>query len=152
VDKEKKQQIILIVLIPVFLIGLIYMRSQQRQGGSVDPMLQQQALEPDASIDAMPGPKTDFSSEYIFTEEDPFKNLFELHFYRMRKVKPKEKLVVPLPELTIEGIIWNTYMPQAIVNGQVVKIGDVIKGVTIVNIEKEGITIDHSGEIALIRR
>jgi hypothetical protein len=152
VDKDKKQQIILIVLIPVFLIGLIYMRSRQRQGGFVGPMLQQQVFEPDASIDAMPGPKTDFNSGYIPAREDPFKNLFELHLYRTRKVKPKEKLVVPLPEFTIEGIIWNTYMPQAIVNGQVVKIGDVIEGVTIVNIEKQGITIDYGGEIALIRR
>jgi hypothetical protein len=152
VDKEKKQQIILIILIPVFLIGLIYMRSQQGQGEGAGSMPQQQVIEQDESIDAMPGPKTDFNSEYIPASEDPFKNLFELHLYRARKVKPKEKLAVPLPVLTIEGIIWNTHMPQAIVNGQVVKIGDVIEGVTIVNIEKQGITVDHSGEIALIRR
>jgi hypothetical protein len=151
-DKEKKQQIILIVLIPVFLVSLIYMRTRNKKGLSVSPELQQQALKPDASIDAIPGPATDFYSEYTFVKDDPFKNLLELHLYQMRKIKPIEKSALPLPKLTIEGIIWNTYMPQAIVNGRVVRIGDTIEGVLVVNIEKQGITIDYNGEILLIKR
>jgi hypothetical protein len=43
-------------------------------------------------------------------------------------------------------------MPQAIVNGQVVRIGDTIAGVKITKIEKQGITIDYSGESVLIKR
>jgi hypothetical protein len=152
-NKEKKQQIILIVLIPVFLAILIYTRMQKGPGQmSVNGMAQEELITPDASIDAIPGPKTDFSSEYTFVKEDPFKNLLELRLYQMRKAKPVEKSALPIPKLTIEGIIWNTYMPQAIVNGQVVRIGDTVSGVKIAKIEKQGITIDYNGETVLIKR
>jgi hypothetical protein len=152
-NKEKKQQVILIVLIPVFLVGLIYMRMQKGPGqASVRGMASEEIIIPDASIDAMPGPKTDFTSEYSPSGQDPFKDLLQLYLYQMREAMPKEKATLPLPALTIEGIIWNTHMPQAIVNGDVVRIGDTIAGVTITNIEKQGITIDYSGEPVLIKR
>ena len=152
-DKEKKQQMILIVLIPLFLIGLIYMRSQKKPGQAVEGAKGQKELfKPDVLIEAMPAPKAIFDSVYTPSKEDPFKNLLQLYLYNMRKVKPKEKTSLPLPKFTIEGIIWNANMPQAIVNGQVVRIGDTIEGVRIVKIEKQGITIDYNGESVLIER
>ena len=152
-NKEKKQQIILIVLIPVFLVGLIYMRSQQKPGQTIaGSTSQKEAFKPDATIGLIPVPKDVFDSVYTPSKEDPFKNLLELYLYNMRKVKPAEKTSLPLPTLNIEGIVWNTNMPQAIVNGKVVRIGDTIEGVRIVKIEKQGITIDYSGEFVLIKR
>jgi hypothetical protein len=151
-NKDKKQQIILIVLIPVFLVSLIYMRMQKGPGqASVKGMAPEEMIILDTSIDAMPGPKTDFISEYS-SGQDPFKNLLQLYLYQTRKAKPVEKAILPLPKLMIEGIIWNTHMPQAIVNGQVVRIGDTVSGVKIMKIEKQGITIDYSGESVLIKR
>lgn len=50
-----------------------------------------------------------------------------------------------LPSLTVQGIIWGGSFPQAIINGKVVKIGDVIEGVDIVNISKEGVTVLFAG-------
>jgi len=51
---------------------------------------------------------------------------------------PKEK---PLPTLKIQGIIWGGRIPQAIINNKVVKMGDVIEGVKVVNINKDGVIV-----------
>jgi hypothetical protein len=56
----------------------------------------------------------------------------------------------PLPRLNIQGIVWGGELPQAIINGQVVKIGDRIEGVRIVDISKEGISVFYSGRQQLI--
>lgn len=45
------------------------------------------------------------------------------------------------PRFTIQGVIWNTDTPQAIVDNVVVGIGGVIKEAYIVDITKEGIKI-----------
>src|SRR4030042_3377190 len=48
---------------------------------------------------------------------------------------------VPLPALNISGIVWGGIFPQAIINDKVVKPGDSIAGVNIVDINKTGITV-----------
>ncbi len=45
------------------------------------------------------------------------------------------------PPLQIQGTIWDSDLPQAIINNKVFKIGDTIDGVQIVEIKKSGITI-----------
>ena len=55
-----------------------------------------------------------------------------------------------LPFLSIQGIVWGSGLPQAIINNQVVKIGDLIKGVRVVDISKEGVTVFYEGRQQLI--
>ena len=45
----------------------------------------------------------------------------------------------PLPNVTINGIIWNSNRPQAIINGRIVDIGDTISEIQIIDIQKTGI-------------
>jgi len=47
----------------------------------------------------------------------------------------------PLPALAAQGIIWGGKIPQAIINNQVVKIGDTIEGAEIVDIDQDGIIL-----------
>jgi len=47
----------------------------------------------------------------------------------------------PLPNMNISGLVWNTDRPQAIINGQITSIGDIISGVKIIDIQKTGITV-----------
>ena len=56
----------------------------------------------------------------------------------------------PLPPLDIQGIVWGGRLPQAIINNQVVKIGDLVSGVRVVDISKKGITVFYSGRQQLI--
>ncbi len=47
------------------------------------------------------------------------------------------------PQLNISGIVWNTERPQAIVNGQVITVGDTISAFTITKIDKNGIILSN---------
>ncbi len=64
---------------------------------------------------------------------------------------PSEKDVkIEAPSLTITGLVWNTDTPQAIVNNQIVKLGDVIDGASIQAIHREGIDISYVGTVFTI--
>ena len=52
---------------------------------------------------------------------------------------PPEIKEKPLPNITINGIIWNSARPQAIVNGKIVDVGDTIAEIYITDIRKTGI-------------
>jgi len=62
----------------------------------------------------------------------------------------QEDIIPPLPKLEISGIVWNTPRPQAIINGQVVDIGDNLNEIKIVTIKKTGISILYYGQIMTI--
>lgn len=51
----------------------------------------------------------------------------------------------PLPQLTVQGVIWGGNLPQAIINNKVLKVGDTIEGAQVKNIGKEGITVLFEG-------
>ncbi len=54
-------------------------------------------------------------------------------------VIPPEIKEKPLPNITINGIIWNSERPQAIINGKIVDVGDTIAEIYITAIRKTGI-------------
>lgn len=51
----------------------------------------------------------------------------------------------PMPKLVVQGIIWGSSFPQAIINNKVVKVGDTLEGVDIIDISKEGVIIMFAG-------
>ena len=60
--------------------------------------------------------------------------------------KPPEPVAPPppiiersLPNVSISGIIWNSDRPQAIINGQIVDVGDTVMEIEITDIQKTGI-------------
>ena len=57
-----------------------------------------------------------------------------------KQIMPEVKLITPPPVLKIEGLVWGGRFPQAIINQKVVKIGDIIEGAQIVDINREGVT------------
>jgi len=65
-------------------------------------------------------------------------------------VKPP-KAVEALPSFAIKGIVWNTDRPQAIVNGKVVDVGDMVANIKILNIRKEGIDIIYNNKTLTIK-
>lgn len=54
---------------------------------------------------------------------------------------PAPAPVATLPDLKLSGIIWNSDRPQAIVNGQVMDVGDIIGGAQIQEINKTGLSV-----------
>ncbi|MDP8264254.1 MAG: hypothetical protein P9M12_02085 [Candidatus Aceula lacicola] len=61
------------------------------------------------------------------------------------QVEKKPKPIVKAPVLVISGLIWNTALPQAIINQNIVTIGDIVEKSEIVNIHKGGVDILFSG-------
>ncbi len=61
-----------------------------------------------------------------------------------------------LSQVNVMGIVWDTNRPQAIINGQVVNIGDQIKtgddasALKIVDIRKDGIDVKYNEELITI--
>ena len=152
-DKKKREQMILVALIPIFFIGLLYMRSQKKSKATEIVQNELTISQEDPLIDKLPKPKTIEEISYKKTEKDPLKNIFAQFLERLRRRVPEEEIEkLPIPDLNIEGLIWNSDMPQAIVNGSVVKIGDDIEGIKIVEINKKGITIEYEGQKVLISK
>ncbi|MBU1086281.1 MAG: hypothetical protein KKD05_02050 [Candidatus Omnitrophica bacterium] len=56
----------------------------------------------------------------------------------------------PAVELRLSGILWDDKIPSAIINSNVVKIGDLIEGKTVVDIEKTQVIIMEDGKIQII--
>lgn len=84
-------------------------------------------------------PRVEYDSESL---KDPFLGV--------GAEKPAEEQAVsaekmPLPTLTVQGVIWGGIMPQAIINNKVVKTGDTIDEARIISIDKEGVTVFFQG-------
>ena len=151
-EKEKKEQVILVILATVFVLGLLYMRFQKSSPQQL-PGMPEEIVSANGMIQEQPASKAAQSfADFSFSGEDPFKNILQIHLDASRRIEPEQEIKYPLPDFIIEGMVWNTEMPQAIVNGQVVRIGDIVEGLKILNIGKQGVTVDYAGENVLIKR
>ena len=56
-----------------------------------------------------------------------------------------------MPEFSVQGMVWNSDMPQAIINGQVYRVGDKIEEAQIIDIDKEGVRLLQRGKIYMLR-
>lgn len=57
----------------------------------------------------------------------------------------------PLPALKVEGFVWGSNLPQAIIGGKVYGIGDTVQGAKITGIDKNGITLLYNGYTYTVR-
>jgi len=100
-------------------------------------------------------------SVYTFAEEieytaqelhDPFASVLPKEIFEVPKEISKEEIpisegLISLPTFNIQGLIWGSPNPQAIINGKVLKVGDTIEGAKIINISKNGIDIIYEGRL-----
>ena len=54
--------------------------------------------------------------------------------------------------LKVTGLVWGAQMPKAIIDGNVVGIGDTVKEAKILDISKVGIMFDYKGKQYLMKR
>ncbi len=73
-----------------------------------------------------------------------------------KTLKPVQKIVKPRVvdiaslKLSLEGMVWGDVHPQAIINGQIVGLGDFIKGAKVVLITKRGVVVMYEGVKAVL--
>jgi type II secretory pathway component PulC len=75
--------------------------------------------------------------------KDPFRL-----FKPVKEIKKMDIVEIPVnpPELRVSGLVWGAETPQAIINGKVVKVGDIIENARIDSIGKSGVVIEFSGK------
>jgi len=56
-----------------------------------------------------------------------------------------------VPDLVIQGMVWDTDMPQAIIDGNVYKVGDRFQDGKILEINKDGVKILYNNRIFVAR-
>ena len=76
---------------------------------------------------------------------DPFESPFEMG------EQIQKETIVGLPQLQVQGMIWGSAMPQAIVNNMIVKIGEIVDGAEILDIRKEGVYVLYEGKQYILR-
>jgi len=81
-------------------------------------------------------PKVQYKADSL---RDPFEG------YIKKKPGTVKGPKAQLPPLVVQGVIWGTSLPQAIINNKVVKVGDKIQGVEIIKIEKGRIEVVFEG-------
>ncbi|MFA4989500.1 MAG: hypothetical protein WC576_01870 [Candidatus Omnitrophota bacterium] len=74
---------------------------------------------------------------------DPFWPLVTEKKITSTAVPEREKV---LPNFTVQGLVWGGVFPQAIINNQVVKKGDMLGEAKIIEIGKEGVTVLFAGQ------
>jgi|CXWL01.1.fsa_nt_gi hypothetical protein len=47
--------------------------------------------------------------------------------------------------IVIKGLVWNTKIPQAIVNDRVIRVGDHVDGMKVISIHKKGVEFSNNG-------
>jgi competence protein ComGC len=147
-DRQKLEKIILIVIIPVFLLFLIYFLAKNRTRDT--SAVSQESIED--IIKRVSIPEKLMTVKYE-SSRDPLRDLINAYYIKKEaelKLKNPEKPLEPPPLVKIEGLLWNTNKPQAIVAGRILNVGDEVEGFKILEIGKEGITIEYSGNPLLL--
>ena len=65
---------------------------------------------------------------------------------RQGKVPVPSAVPIQPPSLQLQGILWGSARPQAIINRRIVSVGDTVEGATIVAVSKEGVNVSFSGQ------
>ena len=105
---------------------------------------------PGAQLSAKPGSpeKVEYTSQDL---RDPFQSPFELFMPVEEPEDAPPPVVGGLPHLEIQGMVWDSSLPQAIINNTVLKAGEVIEGVEILAIRKEGVYVLYEGRQYILR-
>ena len=53
----------------------------------------------------------------------------------------------PPPAIVVEGVVWGTTRPQAIIEGELYNVGETVQGARIVAIDRGGITVEAQGRM-----
>ncbi|MBU1043029.1 MAG: hypothetical protein KJ915_01370 [Candidatus Omnitrophica bacterium] len=75
---------------------------------------------------------------------DPF--LSSKHPEEVKAIAIKKATV----DLKVSGILWDDKIPSAIINSNIVKIGDIVEGKTVVDIERNQVIVMEDGKILVI--
>lgn len=66
-------------------------------------------------------------------------------------IKPDVKNEISNISFALEGLLWETERPQAIINGKIVEKGDNVQGAEVLAIDKKGVRMRYKGQEFILR-
>ncbi|UCH12120.1 MAG: hypothetical protein JSW18_04705 [Candidatus Omnitrophota bacterium] len=150
-QKQKIEKILVLVLLPLFVLGLILRfigRIKQRPLTAPVPVSQveekKEYIKEEAKVLEKVKPKLEKVEYKAGDFLDPLKDRLSIYIASIAtKAKKKEPIAINPPQFNITGLIWNTDRPQAIIDGKVLSVGDEIKGAKLLSVNKEGIKVEY---------
>jgi len=99
----------------------------------------------DSSVsgDEFPVKTVTYTSESL---RDPFEGYIRKEVVPLSAEQLAKEENFVQPALLISGITWGSSFPQAIVNGKVVKAGDMVGEVQVVSISKQGLVFSYKNQ------
>ena len=83
----------------------------------------------------LPKPEPEVTKETAGAFEEPAPDIAQI-----------PSAIIQPPQLQINGLVWNSDRPQAIINNDIVTIGDVVAEAKILDITRNGVRIEYKGE------
>ena len=156
-----KKILILVVLLMGWAGVILFTKSKNPPPAEKNPVVVPAGPIPAASVQtASPAPtlqQPDLSAQQEsapVVTRDPFQTppLLKAAIDQRRReahpdvVAPTDSVAAQMPALTLQGLFWGGRRPQAIINRQIVSVGDTIEGVTITHITQDGVTLQFNGQ------
>ncbi len=156
--KMKKEKFLKVVLLSAligfaFNVKLSFARlldimkgEQERLESRADTVQEQEKEEYDKSIEeqvARSQQSLDYTSSKL---RDPFTLTVPQEALAVKTTGPS-----PLPAFKIDGFVWGSSLPQAIINNKVYAVGDTVEGAQIIKIDKDGITFLFQDNVYTVR-
>lgn len=120
------------ILFMLILTGISFAYTVFAQGGSTGGLIKR--------------PQVEYKSSQL---RDPFQSYLTdgKKVQGLQGVGDLAKPAINIDALRVQGIIWGGKMPQAIINNQVLAVGDRVDGFPILSIDKDGVSLDVPGEV-----
>ncbi|MFH1548398.1 MAG: hypothetical protein ABID32_03685 [Candidatus Omnitrophota bacterium] len=141
---EKKQIIIIVgLLVMLILVWIFVLHPPKENLDKMNASEEETGLEFKIILETAEKYFKDKEGVQRFSYEED-KDPFSLE--RRKVLGEKEIASKFLKELTLKGILWDSKRPLAIINGEVVRKGSIIKGIEIKRIEPNYVVLEVEGE------
>lgn len=153
--------VFLYVIIVCFVLNLTVCYADEELTEEKKSTEPQGAVEP---VDTEAVDKEEKDTEGLFIFRDPFRSEFPRKVEaKVISMQPSSQETSSSPEvsepgefdyssLAVSGLMWGTDKPKAIINDEIVGIGSVVNGATIVKIDANGILFEYNDKQFLLQR
>ncbi|OIO79615.1 MAG: hypothetical protein COW11_03190 [Candidatus Omnitrophica bacterium CG12_big_fil_rev_8_21_14_0_65_43_15] len=154
-DKHKKEQIILLIAVGIFVIMLPRMLFKKKPAivdspvmEEMSPVFREEAPLPIQAVDDLSASQSSAASD-----KDPFCMPQDLSG-KMKSSRDSDAFDeegVSLPGVNITGVVWGGDSPFAFINDKVYIPGNEVEGYQIIDIDKRGVYFLDNGEKILVK-
>ncbi|MBN1404944.1 MAG: hypothetical protein JW946_00305 [Candidatus Omnitrophica bacterium] len=154
-EKQKQQQIILLVLLVIFGLSLGYrfINSIMQKNSAVKITLPSAPAEkntyPQIENEDIDIAVTEYNADNL---SDPLKNKLYVYLADNISAIQKNTVLVQPPSISILGLVWDTSRPQAIIDGKILSVGEEVSGCRLLSVERDGVKVEYKGYEFFIKK